>query len=64
MTDKWGQTALMIAAGRNDVTSTKLLLETGADFNIKATNGLSAIQYSTENGRNDVAAILIKAGVR
>lgn len=64
MTDKWGQTALMLAAGRNDVKSTRLLLNAGADFNLKAMNGLTAIQYATDNGSNDVAAILRKAESR
>jgi uncharacterized protein len=61
LTDRWGQTALMLAAGRNNLGCAKLLLAGGAALNTKAKNGLTALQYATENGAIEVARILAKA---
>ena len=60
-TDKWGQTALMLAAGRNDVECTRLLVQAGAKLNIRAKNGLTALGYASENGQTAVAEVLKRA---
>jgi ankyrin repeat protein len=62
--DKWGQSALMIAAGRRDVFAVKLLIEAGASLNLVARNGLTALGYALDNQAKEVAAILKRAGAR
>jgi uncharacterized protein len=63
-TDKWGQTALMLAAGRNDLVSIELLIAATADLKVKAKNGLTALGYAEENGQREAAMRLKKAGAR
>jgi ankyrin repeat protein len=63
-TDKWGQTALMLAAGRNDVTCTRILIEAGVDLNVRARNGLTALGYALENDQVDAARLLKRAKAR
>jgi len=46
LTSKDGQTALILAVGRNDSILTKLLLENGADAGIADKLGLSAVKYA------------------
>jgi len=46
LTSKDGQTALILAVGRNDSTLTKLLLEKGANVEITDKLGLSALKYA------------------
>jgi ankyrin repeat protein len=52
----------MLAAGRNDVSSAKLLIRARADLNINAENGLTALGCAVDNGKKEVAEILRRAG--
>jgi uncharacterized protein len=60
--DRYGQTALMLAAhaGHRDVVET--LIAHGADLNITAKFGLSALMLALIAGRAEVARLLAKAG--
>ncbi len=63
-TDTWGQTALMLAAGRNDTACVKMLTGVRANMDIKAKNGLTALGYAVDNGRREAADLIRKAGGR
>ena len=43
---KDGQTALILSVGRQDVETTRILLETHVDYNIKDSMGMSALDYA------------------
>jgi ankyrin repeat protein len=60
--DRYGQTALMLAAhaGHRDVVET--LIAYGADLNITAKFGLSALMLALIAGHAEVAHLLAKAG--
>ena len=60
--DKYGQTALMLAAlyGADEVV--RVLLLNGADKNVTAKYRLSALMLAVVNHRTDVAKQLIDAG--
>ena len=62
--DKIGQTALILATGRNDAAIVKLLIDAKADLNVKYISGLTAYQTAVENGLNEVAQLLKKAGAK
>lgn len=47
--DNFGNTALMFASKKLSVTVVSLLLEKGADVNIKNNNGDTALIYSLNN---------------
>ena len=60
--DRYGQTALMLAAlhGRDEVV--RLLLDHGADRDVTAKYGLSALMLAVINRRIGVAKRLVDAG--
>ena len=60
--DRYGQTALMLAArhGRDQVVG--LLLEHGAELDVTAKFGLSAVMLAVINRHTDVARQLVDAG--
>ena len=60
--DKYGQTALMLAArhGRDDAV--RLLLDKGADMNVTAKFGLSALMLAIVNRHERTARQLVDAG--
>ena len=60
--DRYGQTALMLAAhaGHGEVVET--LIAHGAKLNITAKFGLSALMLAVVAGHGDIARLLAKAG--
>ncbi|MDP5008852.1 MAG: ankyrin repeat domain-containing protein, partial [Glaciimonas sp.] len=54
-----GDTALMVAAYKNNVEAVKALLEKGAAVN---KIGWTALHYAATAGNNDIVKILLKAG--
>jgi len=60
--DRYGQTALMLAAhaGHREVVET--LIAHGADLNITAKFGLSALMLAIVSGHTDVVRLLANAG--
>ncbi len=60
--DRYGQTALMLAAlhGRDEVV--RLLLQHGAELDVTAKYGLSALMLAVVNRRSEVARRLVDAG--
>jgi len=67
--DGTGQTALMIAASRNQVEILKVLLQKGADVNEKATgatpawmNGWTALMCAANHGNCDAVRVLLDGG--
>jgi uncharacterized protein len=62
--DKYGQTALILAAGRNDCESIQILIGAKADVNIKMVTGETALGKALENKKNEAAALLKKAGAK
>jgi ankyrin repeat protein len=60
--DAQGRTPLFRISGfdhPNSVDTVKLLIKNGADINTQDNNGQTAIERAIENGRKDVAKILI-----
>ncbi len=60
--DRYGQTALMLAARYGRAEVVRLLLEHGADLDVTAKYGLSALMLAVINGHTQVAKQLIDAG--
>lgn len=60
--DRYGQTALMLAAhhGHDDVVAT--LIDAGADLNVTAKYGLSALMLAVVAGHAECARLLARAG--
>ena len=58
--DDYNQTALMCASlkGRKEVA--RLLLENGADINVKTTKGYTALSIATDQGHTDVADLILE----
>ncbi len=55
-------TARVLAAGCNDIVSTRLLVDARVDLKARAKNGLTALGYAVSNGNLEAAAVLRKAG--
>ena len=60
--DRYGQTALMLAAARGHAEVAQWLAECGANLNHTAKYGLSALMLAVLRGHIDVARTLLVAG--
>jgi ankyrin repeat protein len=60
ITNKKGETGIMIAAANGAVDSLKVLIEKKANLNATDLNGLTALIYAMNNNQYEVAAILVK----
>lgn len=59
--DRFGQTALILAARHGHRSIVDLLVACGADLDVTAKYGLSALMLAIVNGHTDVALALIDA---
>jgi ankyrin repeat protein len=57
-----GSTALIEACFNGYLEVVKALLANGADVNARTTSGTIALDAATEDGHDDVAAVLVNAG--
>lgn len=62
LTDKRGNTALMMAAMGCDAELLKILIDGGADPMAKSKDGLTAIEYTISFANKGAASLLVKAG--
>lgn len=60
--DRYGQTALMLAACHGHAGVVRLLIDRDAHLNVTAKYGLSALMLSVINGHAEVARMLVRAG--
>lgn len=60
--DRFGQTALMLAAHRGRLEAVQALLRHGADLNVTAKYGLSALMLAIVGGHESIARELARAG--
>ena len=60
--DRYGQTALMLAALRGHVDVVRLLIQRGANLDVTAKYNLTALMLAIVNMREDIAIALIEAG--
>ena len=60
--DRYGQTALMVAAVRGHLPAVRALVEAGADLDHRAKFGLTAILLAVVNEHVEVAKVLASAG--
>ena len=60
--DKFGQSALMLAAVRGHEEACRVLIAAGADLDVTAKYGLSALMLAVVNGHESVARVLASAG--
>lgn len=60
--DKYGQTALMLAAPRGHEAVVRCLIDAGADLDVTAKWGLSAVMLAVINQRPAIAEALARAG--
>ena len=60
--DRYGQTALMLAARNGQLATARVLVEAGADLDHTAKYRLSALMLATINGHDLVAQLLLEAG--
>jgi ankyrin repeat protein len=60
--DRYGQTALMLAAPRGHEAAVRRLIEAGADLDVTAKYGLSALMLAVVNHQGAVARALAAAG--
>jgi ankyrin repeat protein len=60
--DRYGQTALMLAAHQGHVEIVQLLVEHGADLNVTAKYTLSALMLAVVAGHKNIARLLARAG--
>ena len=58
--DGYGRTALMYAVCREDYNTVKLLLDNGADVNMKNNDGDTALDYAKEYERTEIIELLNK----
>lgn len=57
-----GNTALIWASGNGDVDMVQLLIDNGADINIKNKDGYTALIWASSEGHLDVVRLLLDAG--
>jgi len=62
--DEDGGTALMAAACRGDIENLKLLLENGADLNVKKKDGSTALTLAVQYGEKGIASLLKRTMAR
>ncbi|MGQ0750211.1 MAG: ankyrin repeat domain-containing protein [Betaproteobacteria bacterium] len=60
--DRYGQTALMLAAHRGHAAMVELLIERGADLDVTAKFSLSALMLAVIAGHAEIARMLVRAG--
>jgi len=60
--DRYGQTALMLAAHRGSREIVELLIASGADLNVTAKYGLSALMLAIVGRHVPIARLLARAG--
>jgi ankyrin repeat protein len=60
--DRYGQTAVMLAAHHGHREIVELLIEAGADLNVAAKYNLTALMLAIVAGHAAVAGVLIRAG--
>lgn len=60
--DRYGQTALMLAARNGHLEAVRVLVEAGADLDRTAKYHLSALMLAVINDRTSIAEVLIEAG--
>ena len=60
--DRYGQTALMLAAHRGHAAMVDLLIEHGADLDVTAKYSLSALMLAVIAGHAEIARMLVRAG--
>ena len=60
--DRYGQTALMLAAHRGHLVAAEALLRRGANADVTAKFGLSALMLAIVAGHGEVAQALVRAG--
>lgn len=60
--DRYGQTALMLAAHQGHVEIVELLVEHGAELNVTAKYNLSALMLAVVAGHENIARLLARAG--
>lgn len=60
--DRYGQTALMLAAHRGHLVAVEALLRHGANLNVTAKYGLSALMLAIVSEHEAVAQALVRAG--
>jgi ankyrin repeat protein len=60
--DRYGQTALMLAAVRGHLPAVRWLVEAGADLDRRAKFGLTATMLAVVNEHVEVAHVLASAG--
>lgn len=60
--DRFGQSALMLAAQRGHLEAVRVLMRAGADLDRTAKFGLSALMLAVVNHHESVAAALAEAG--
>ena len=60
--DRYGQTALMLAAHRGHAAIVELLIEHGADLDVTAKYSLSALMLAVIAGHEGIVRALMRAG--
>ncbi len=60
--DRYGQTALMLAAHSGNLEMVETLVAHGADLNVTAKYNLSALMLAIIAGHQDIARMLARAG--
>ena len=61
---RWGQTALMLAAREGHSSVVKFLLDSGSNVRLKDKNGDSALNIALDNDNPDIVMQLRRAGAK